>query len=145
MMFQSKRRPTTAPRFDESMSWRQQDTPDQLALRQLRHHTKNALQRIMIQVADCPGLARDPAGRALVADLERRIQLSARLSDALFGLTHAPAPLGMRLDELGQSMVELMSDGDQVIALTTRTVGACPATLDDVLVRIAHELVGNAV
>ena len=119
--------------------------PEELALRQLRHHSKNALQRLLCQVEGCPGLQRDAAGRALAADLERRIQLSAQLSDALFGLTHAPGPLEPRLEALCEAVVGLLSDGDQMLSLSVAVHGAVPAGLDHTLVRIAHELVGNAV
>jgi two-component sensor histidine kinase len=121
------------------------DTPEQLALRQLRHHTKNALQRLLCEIAACPGLQRDPAGRALAEDLERRIRTSASLSDALFGLTGVPRSLDMRLLSLGKAVVELMADSDQEIGVIVAVEGVCPPGYDDVLVRVAHELIGNAV
>ncbi len=121
------------------------DTPEQLSLRQLRHHTKNALQRLLCEIAACPGLQHDPAGRALAHDLERRIRTSVSLSDALFGLTGVPRSLDMRLLSLGRAVVELMADGDQEIGVTVAVEGVCPAGYDDVLVRVAHELIGNAV
>ena len=118
---------------------------EQLAMRQLRQHSKNALQRLLCQVEGCSGLQLDPAGRALAADLERRIHLSARLSDALFGLTHAPGPLEPRLEALCESVTGLLSDGDQLLSLAVAVHGMVPGALDDTVVRIAHELVGNAV
>ena len=118
---------------------------DQLAMRQLRHQSKNALQRLLCQVSGFAGQQRDPAGRALAADLERRIVLSASLSDALFGMTRAPDPLAVRLEALCRAVVGLLSDGDQMLAVSVDVGGAVPGALDDVLVRIAHELVGNAV
>lgn len=135
-----------ASEFDgpEPMTWLQ-DTPEQLAMRQLRHHTKNALQRLLCQIASCPGLQRDPSGRALAQELERRICTSASLSDALFGLTEAPRSLEVRLTTLARGAVEMMADGDQEIDVTVSIDGVCPADYDDVVVRVAHELICNAV
>ena len=56
----------------------------------LRYQTKNALQRIIAQCAQA-GLRRTATGAALADDVQRRIILSARISDALFGLTAEPA------------------------------------------------------
>lgn len=126
-------------------TWPDAAAAEQLALRQLRHHSKNALQRLLCQVSGFAGQQRDPAGRTLVADLERRIQLSAALSDALFGMTRAPESLARRLESLTQAVVGLLSDGDQEIGVSVAVNGAVPAGADDVLVRVAHELVGNAV
>jgi two-component sensor histidine kinase len=143
---QGMRSASVASDFDgpEPMTWLQ-DSPEQLAMRQLRHHTKNALQRLLCQIASCPGLQRDPAGRALAHDLERRIRTSAILSDALFGLTQAPSSLEVRLMTIGRGAVEMMADGDQEIDVTVSIDGLCPPGYDDVLVRVAHELICNAV
>ena len=123
--------------------------PEQVAMRQLRHHTKNALQRLLCQVSSCRGLQQDTAGRALAADLERRIRLSADLSDALFGLTRAPLPLPGRLSGLVRAAVDMMSDGDQIITVEVTVDDDCggPALdgLGDLITRVTHELVGNAV
>ncbi len=119
-------------------------TRDRISLRQLRHQTKNALQRLLWQIEACPGLQHDAAGRTLAADLTRRIQLSAAVSDTLFGLTAAPGPLQARLDAMSRAVVALMADDDQEIAVETEVRGTCPEQAD-VLVQVAHELVGNAV
>ncbi len=116
-----------------------------VALRQLRHQTKNALQRILCHVANQPGLTDSAAGRALAGDLERRIHLVAMVSDALFGFTKAPDPLEQRLTSLGRSVVELLCDPGQLIDVDVIVQGHCPRSLDEVIVRVAHELVGNAV
>lgn len=122
---------------------------EQVAMRQLRHQTKNALQRLLCQVTSCRGLQLDTAGRALASDLERRIRLSAELSDALFGLTRAPLPLPGRLDGLVRAAVDMLSDGDQTIDIEVSVEegldGPGFAGLADVITRVAHELVGNAV
>lgn len=114
-------------------------------LRQLRHHTKNALQRIMGIVAQAPGLLETPQGAHIARQLERRIQLSAAISDALFGLTRAPASMTDRLRSLCGNLVELLADPTQVIQVGVSVRGECPIALRDTVVRIAHELVGNAV
>jgi two-component sensor histidine kinase len=114
-------------------------------LRQLRHHTKNALQRIMGLLSQAPGLQDTPQGAHIARQLERRIQLSAAISDALFGLTHAPAPMTDRLRSLCGNVVELLADPAQVIQVGVSVRGDCPAHLRDTVIRVAHELVGNAV
>jgi two-component sensor histidine kinase len=116
-----------------------------IAFRQLRHHTKNALQRILCHVAMQPGLSATPAGPALARDLERRIHLVAAISDALFGFTQAPERLEPRLRSLGLSLIELLCDPGQLISLDVDVEGSCPAPLEETVVRVAHELISNAV
>lgn len=130
--------------------WTLEDTaPEQVAMRQLRHHTKNALQRLLCQVTSCRGLQHDTAGRALASDLERRIRLSADLSDALFGLTRAPLGLPGRLDGLVRAAVGMLSDGDQTITVEVSVEegleGPGSSGLANLITRVAHELVSNAV
>ena len=62
----------------------------EIDLRQLRHHTKNTLQRIIALIAETPGLHDTPAGERIAQELQYRIGLSADISNALFGLTSAP-------------------------------------------------------
>ena len=66
------------------------DVGQDIDLRQLRHHTKNTLQRILGLIAEAPGLYDTPAGEKIAQDLEYRISLSANISNALFGLTGVP-------------------------------------------------------
>ncbi len=120
-------------------------TDEDTSFRQLRHQTKNALQRILCHVATQPGLSDTPAGRTLARDLERRIQLVAAISDALFGFTRAPDPLERRLVSLGRGVVELLCDPGQLITVDVTVTGACPRKLEGIIVRVAHELIGNAV
>ena len=115
-----------------------------LTMRMLRHHTKNALQRIIAQVASAD-LRATPAGDILADEIERRIRLSARVSDALFGLTETPAPLAGRLTTLTQSVVALMADQVQTIQTTAQVRGVCPPSLETMVVQVAHEMVTNAV
>lgn len=114
-------------------------------LRQLRHHTKNTLQRILGLIAAAPGLRDTPAGVKIMHDLEHRIGLSAAISDALFGLTDAPASIGERLRRLAGAMVDMMRDTDQMIRIGVSVRGCCPARLRETVLRSAHELIGNAV
>ncbi|WP_426956349.1 ATP-binding protein [Muricoccus radiodurans] len=118
---------------------------DDLPLRLLRHHTKNALQRILAEVAQARGAEATPAGRRMIAEVERRIRLSAAVSDALFGLTRAPRGLEDRLRSLCEATVELLGDPDQIIRLEVTVAGECPPSLQETLLRAAHEMVGNAV
>lgn len=114
-------------------------------LRQLRHHTKNALQRILAQVLEAPGLLDNARSQCLARDIERRIKLSAAISDALFGLTRAPGPFAARLQTLCRSVVDLYADPAQIIRLDVTLEAACPPGNESLLLRIVHELVGNAV
>ena len=116
----------------------------ELDFRQLRHQTKNALTRILAQIADCTPA--NDSSRRVANELERRILLTAEISDALFGLTRAPGPLGERLENLCRGIIELASDPDQYITLecSVRAHGV-PHELAETILRVAHELVGNAV
>jgi len=118
---------------------------DDIDLRQLRHHTKNALQRIVSLVLQVPGLRGTPEGEFLLRQLETRIQLSAAVSDALFGLTHKPEPMTDRLRLLCGNLVELLRDPTQAIQIGVSVRGDCPMHLRAPVLRVAHELVGNAV
>jgi two-component sensor histidine kinase len=117
---------------------------DLVALRQLRHQTKNALQRIIAQVATSD-LRATEAGSALADDVERRICLSARISDALFGLTSMPGSLDVRLTGLCNAIVALLAHPKQTISVDVAVSGTCPEPLQAVVVQVAHEMVGNAV
>lgn len=115
------------------------------AFRQLRHQTKNALQSILSILAYAPELQGSPATRSLSETLQRRILLTAAMSDVLFGLTRAPGTLLHRLTSLGEGIVGLLGDPDAQIDVSASVSGECPEALADVVLRIAHELVGNAV
>ncbi len=115
-----------------------------IAMRQLRHLTKNALQRIIAQVAHSD-LRATPAGAAMADEVERRICLSARVSDALFGFTACPGPLSDRLTALSEATVKLLSDQEQTVALDVVVTGGCPSSLESTVLKVAHEMVANAV
>lgn len=117
----------------------------EIDLRQLRHHTKNTLQRILGLISAAPGLCDTPQGQKIAEELEYRIGLSAAISNALFGLTDAPGSMADRLRSLVGAVVEMMRDADQVIRVGVSVRGCCPAGLRDAVLRSAHELVSNAV
>jgi two-component sensor histidine kinase len=114
-------------------------------LRQLRHLTANALQQILNEVAQRDELRSTAEGRRLCEDIERRVLLSAALADALFGMTREPGLLPARLRGLGETVIGLLGDPDQVLSLDVAVEGRCPALLEEVVLRVAHELLGNAV
>jgi two-component sensor histidine kinase len=118
------------------------DNP-QADFRQLRHQTKNALARILAQLST--GLSVNDASRRVAADLERRILLTAQISDALFGLTRAPAPFEQRLWALCEGVVDLASEADQHLTLHCHVEGDVPPAHEQAVLRVAHEFVGNAV
>ena len=117
---------------------------DDLGHRQLRHHMKNALQRILSIVETSPDLKSTTQGTRLAREVARRISLAVEMSDAMFGLTRAPGPLEARLRDLGKGMVELLSDPDQIIDVEIEGPVICPAEQHDLVLRVAQELVGNA-
>ncbi len=118
---------------------------DRLSLRQLRHLTANALQQLLNEVAQQGELRSTRAGRRLCEDIERRILLSAALANALFGMTREPGPFPVRLRSLGETVIGLLGDPDQMLSLDVAVEGRCPAVLEEVVLRVAHELLGNAV
>ena len=117
---------------------------DAIAMRQLRHQTKNALQRIIAQIS-ATNLRATPAGNALADELERRICLSAKVSDALFGLTAYPGTLDQRLSSLARATIKLMADTEQAIDADVAVIGSCPAGLQETIVKVAYEMLANAV
>ena len=117
----------------------------EIDLRQLRHHTKNTLQRVIALITEIPGLTGTPEGEKIAREIEYRITLSATISNALFGLTEAPGSMADRLRQLGGAVVEMLRDPDQVIRIGVSVRGTCPATLREAVVRSANELVSNAV
>jgi two-component sensor histidine kinase len=116
----------------------------EIDLRQLRHHTKNTLQRLIGLINETRGVAATPEGEALLQELEHRIVLSATISNALFGLTQAPAPMAIRLRQLAGAVVDLLSAPGQKIRVGVSVRGVCPMHLREAVVRSGHELIGNA-
>ncbi len=127
----------------EAMSWGA-DPHDDLDGRQLRHHMKNALQRIISVVETSPDLKSTMEGKRLAREVARRICLAVEMSDAMFGLTRAPGPFEARLRDLSKGIVELLSDPDQIIDVEIDEPVVCPAEHHNLVLRVAQELVGNA-
>ncbi len=119
-------------------------TADAAAMRQLRHQTKNALQRIIAWIGTTE-LRATPEGCTLADEIERRIRLSARISDALFGLTAAPEPMERRLAALAEATVSLLTEAEQTIRTEVSITGPCPAACEATVVQVAHEMLGNAI
>lgn len=117
---------------------------DDLDVRQLRHHTKNTLQRMLALIAEMPGLQETPEGRRIARELENRICMSASIANAMFGLTEAPRPMGTRLRSLAGGLVQMMKGADQVVRCGASVRGQCPAHLRETVLRCTQELVGNA-
>jgi two-component sensor histidine kinase len=113
--------------------------------RQLRHHTKNVLQQILLQIEHAHELKLTVRGSRLLADLQRRILLSAQISDSLFGITCSPPSMPERLRVLTDSTIRMFADGTQEIRLDVTVAGDCPEHLQQLVLRVAHEFVGNAV
>jgi two-component sensor histidine kinase len=128
----------------ESDYW-QGKVEQEIDLRQLRHHTKNTLQRIIALITENSGICATPAGEKIARELEYRIALSATISNALFGLTEAPGSMADRLRQLGGGIVDMMRGADQVIRIGVSVRGTCPAGLREAVIRAANELIGNAV
>jgi two-component sensor histidine kinase len=138
-------KPVRPSRASESETMVQRPDDDDVDLRQLRHHTKNTLQRLIGLLAEVPGLTDTPAGELLARELEYRICLSAQISNALFGLTSAPGSMAERLRSLSGAMVDMMREPHQVLRTGVSVKGCCPQELREAVVRSTHELVGNAV
>ncbi len=133
-----------APMLPPALMTRREADDAEVAMRQLRHQTKNALQRIIAQVARSD-LRATAAGNALADEIERLICLSARVSDALFGFTACPAPFPARLANLCEATVKLVADPEQTIKVNVVVDGSCPPALEATVVKVAHEMVVNAV
>lgn len=118
---------------------------ERLDLRQIRHHTKNALQGLIAQIDQTMELQETKAGRRLARELQHRILLSARVSDALFGFTGAPQALEARLRSLCENVVRLFGASGQDIRTEVTVYGICPVALHEAILRSVHEMVGNAV
>ena len=120
------------------------DTPAAEDFSQLRHLTSNALQRILAIIAEAPELHSVRGGQALSDDLQKRILTVTKLSDALFGLANPPGSLHRRLTGLANSLVELHAEDAATVKVNV-TVQCGPSVRHhELLVRVAHELVGNA-
>ena len=118
---------------------------ESLIVRELRHQTKNALQRILGLIEDAPELKGSARTRSLSEELQRRILLAARVSDALFGLTCYPGTLENRMRSMAEAVVELLGRRGANVHLTVDVDGRPLEDLHQSLLRVAHEFIGNAV
>ncbi len=122
-----------------------QEAAEALDFRQLRHLSRNALQRILSMIAQDADLRRSSDGRALSDGLQQRILTAARLSDVLFGFVDSPGSLQDRLTGLSDCLVKLLGDDAATISVAVHVRCDASPELCDLLVRVAHELVGNAI
>ncbi len=118
---------------------------DRIALNMLRHHTKNAWQRILCEIWKVAGIEGAPWSDPVTRSIEERVRLAVGLSDALFGFTRDPGPFPERLHTVVQNTVALMGDSAQQITVETSAPADCPTALQDSVLRIAQEMTCNAV
>jgi two-component sensor histidine kinase len=116
-----------------------------LSLRQLRYHTRNVLQCVLIEIHEHAANARAPRDRYLLEQLADRIQRSVAIADTLFGVASEPRPFPERLDTLCHGMLALFADPTQHLRLDISIEGNCPPELEMPALSAAHELVGYAV
>lgn len=119
---------------------------DTTELRQLRHHTKNSLQRLIAQLSEASFQCECREERLFVEGLVRQIKLSAAISDALFGLTHMPEPFPERLRSLVESLRTFYTDGAQTVRLEIVIPPGLTMSQnrEDLILRLIHELAVNA-
>jgi two-component sensor histidine kinase len=116
-----------------------------LSLRQLRYHTRNVLQCVLIEIHEHAADWRLQRGRCLLEQLADRIQRSVEISDALFGVTSEPGPFPERFHRLCHGTLSLFADPAQHLQLDISIEGTCPPELEMPVLRAAHKFVGNAV
>ena len=142
----ASRLPRVPSEIGATTEWVGDTVADDIDFRQLRHHSKNSLQRILCEIAKAARLGSGPQERRVFADLERRVRLSATISDALFGFTCAPgAAIQARLQSLSESVVELLAEPHQRIDVHVEADSSCPGAIGAAMLRAGNELVGNAV
>ncbi len=114
------------------------------AFRQLRHNTRNTLQRIICLIYEAPEFAALPGGAALAEELIGRIRASAELADSFHAVTQPHGGISARLQMLGRNVVRLCSAKRQLIDVRVSVSVDCHGQFADMLVQVAHELIGNA-
>ncbi len=153
MSFSRSITPAAAPQTDAGREWLRPESMGLeagesagAAFQQLRHQTKNALQRILCLVHASAELAETPAAQAMIEELHQRIRLTAAISDALFGLTAMPAQLAVRLRRLASDVLLQLAAPGQCITLEVQVEGCGgPAWLDGTVMRVAHEMLSEAI
>lgn len=118
--------------------------PQELAFRQLRHNTRNTLQRIICLLADAKELTILPGGAALAQDLIGRICSATELADSFYAVTQPHGGIAARLHALSRSLVRLYSGRTQEVDIRLSIEMECDGRFADILLQITHEFVGNA-
>ena len=114
------------------------------SLYQLRHQTKNLLQAITLTLADTH--ARTPTEiQDVVESLIARVHVTAAMSDVLFGATRPQSTFEVVLRSLCESVVLAFGHPECRVVIEKRHDETCPTALQRVILRAAHEMVGNAV
>jgi two-component sensor histidine kinase len=116
-----------------------------LTLSQLRHHTRNTLQRVIMEVHEHSATCDSSRERRLLSAVTDRIMHSVAIADALFGITHGDVPFPDRLRAICRSTVALLASPDQNLATEVTIEGVCPSPLEVPVLRAAQEFLGNAV
>jgi two-component sensor histidine kinase len=116
-----------------------------LNLRQLRHHTRNTLQRVLVEIHDFAARTDASRDRRLLEQVENRIMLSVEISDALFGITREPIAFPERFRTLCRSLLALFADAAQHLRLNIVLEGTCPPELEMAALCATNEFVVNAV
>jgi two-component sensor histidine kinase len=113
--------------------------------RQFRHHWKNVLQRVIAEISDDLGLQSSAQSRKAAAQMVSRLCRAAEVSDQLFGSQSAAIPLADRLRTLGETLIAALGWPRQKIRLHVSVEAACPFVLHDIVLRVANEMITNAV
>uniref|UniRef100_UPI00190F3834 ATP-binding protein n=1 Tax=Roseomonas sp. 18066 TaxID=2681412 RepID=UPI00190F3834 len=124
---------------------RETEAEEALSLRQLRHHSGNTWQRLLCEVWIMAEEANTPEAHSLAEAVERRLSATVAVADALFGLTRRPGRMQDRLEVLARQAIAAQAYAHQVIGLDVAVQGACPTALQQTVLRIAQEMVCNAV
>ena len=120
------------------------DGADGETLYQLRHQTKNLLQAITLTLADTHAETPNEI-RSILQDLIRRVHVTAAMSDILFGATRPRSSFETVLRSLCEGVVLAFGRPECRVLVEPGEVDRCPERLQRVILRAAHEMVGNAV
>lgn len=116
-----------------------------VALRQLRHNTRNTMQRIVGLLSEAPELVDHARGRRLAQDLIDRICLSVDIADALFCVLSVHGGMEARLRLLSRALVRVFSAPGQDVEVRIDVDTELQESHAETILQIAHELVSNAV